>query len=266
MPQRNPRTWGGARRGRGLRGAVQRRYKNWIRDLYNRSGPGAPFTLHQMMDECGTDFDDKKDYQKAQVFMMNMRKDFATVMQTFFTGPDYERHRAEGMTDPQMFRKLTDAALSVDVYPVWADPKDQHKYKLFDLTSFAYIMQVRARSIVIEVERKANTLGLAFSKLPELRDLYPRPALQGDGVLLELPPGVECPVCHEHIGDPVAFVGHYNIRHAVPPPGPSMGGGAPPSGPASPPTCPICKVPLGQMEGGDYICRECKQVFDKDKL
>ena len=126
MPNRKARTWRGARRKTGIRGAVQRKYKNWIRDLYRQSGPGTPFNLRQMMDDCQTDFDGKKDYAKAQVFMMQMRKDFATVMTAFFTSVEYEKHKAEGLTDPEMFRKLTDAALSVDVYPVWADPKDEN--------------------------------------------------------------------------------------------------------------------------------------------
>ena len=262
MPKGKARTWRGARRKIGIRGAVQRKYKNWIRDLYRDSGPGTPFTLRQMMDDCNTDFDGKKDYAKAQVFMMQMRRDFATVMQAFFDSPDYERHRSEGMKDPEMFRKLTDAALSVDVYPVWADPKDEHKYKLFDMTSYAYVMQVRARSIVKEVERKAEALALAFRKLPELKDLYPRPALQADGVLLQLPRGIECPECHEHVADPVAFVGHYNMRHRVPPPGPD----APSSPDPPPPSCPTCGIPLAVMEAGDYICRECRQKFDKDEF
>lgn len=264
MPRRTPRTWRGARRRRGIRGAIQRKYKNWIRDLYRVSGPGTPFTLRQMMEECRTDFYDRNDYHRAQAFMMQMRKDFAVVMQAFFTGPDYERHKAAGMTDPEMFSELIDAALSVDVYPVWADPKDDHNYKLFDLTSFAYIMQVRARSIAIEVERKADTLRLAFEKLPELRDLYPRPALRGDGVLLQLPPGIECPVCHEVVNEPTAFVGHYNMRHGVPAPGATLGE-SPPADPP-PPECPTCGIPLGRLEAGDYRCRECKQVFDKEEL
>ena len=58
MPKRKARTWRGARRKTGIRGAVQRKYKNWIRDLYRKSGPGTPFTLRQMMDDCGTDFVD----------------------------------------------------------------------------------------------------------------------------------------------------------------------------------------------------------------
>jgi len=262
MPKRKARTWRGARKGRGIRAAVQRKYKNWIRDVYRTSGSGTPFTLHQMMNDCGTDFDGKRDYHKAQVFMMQMRRDFAVVMQAFFNSPDYEKHRAAGMKDPEMFRKLTEAALSADVYPVWADPKDEHKYKLFDMTSYAYVMQVRAQSIVKEVERKAEALAVAFSRLPELRDLYPRPALRGDGVLLQLPSGIDCPECHEHVEDPVAFVGHYNMRHRVPPPGP----GSPPPPDPLPPNCPTCHIPLARMEAGDYICRECRQRFDKDEF
>lgn len=249
---------------RGIKGETQRKYKNWIRQLYETQGPGTPFTLREMMEACGKDFDGKRDYHAAARFMMKMRRDFATVMQMFFASDDYDKYKAAKLKDPEMFRKLIDAALSVDVYPVWADPEGQHKYKLFVMASFVYLMEVRARSIVKEVERKAEVMALAFSKMPELREFYARPVLKGDGVLVQLPPSVECPVCGEHFSDPVSFVRHYNEKHpdgaAAPP------AGLPPDEPPAPSTCPDCGGSLGRMERGDYICRECKTIFDKDKI
>jgi len=245
----------------GIRGETQRKYKNWIRELYNTQGPGTPFSMREMMEACEKDFDGKKDYGTAEVFMMKMRKDFATVMQMYFSGDDYDKHKAAGLSNEEMFRKLIEAALSVDVYPVWADPEEDHKYKLFEMASFVYLMELRARSIVKEVERKAEIMALAFSKLPELRDFYARPALKGDGVLLELPPGIECPACGEHCGDPVGFVRHYNANH------PDLTGVPPKADDGAPPTsCPDCGGSLGEMERGDYICRECKAIFDRDKF
>lgn len=247
---------------RGIRGETQRRYKNWIRDLYKAKGPGAPFTLREMMQACGTDFDGRQDYQAAAEFMMKMRRDFAIVMMGFFGGEDYDKYKAAGLSNEEMFRKLIEAALSENVYPVWADLHDEYRYKLFGMASFVELTKIRARSIVKELERKAEVMRLAFRELPELRDLYAvRPALSSDGVILQLPSGMECPDCGEHFGDPVGFVHHYNENHG----GAGVGTTGPPP-PAAPSGCPDCGGALSQMERGDWKCQDCKTVFDKDKI
>jgi hypothetical protein len=256
-----PKTWKGVTRRHHIRGSVQIRYKNWVRDLYETKGPGTPFTLHEMMTDCGADYDDRNDYSRAAELLMGWRKEFAEVMKLFFSGTDYDRYKAEGLSDEQLFRKMVETAISFSVYPVCADAADSYKYKLFDMASFVYLHEVRARCIVKEVERKAEYMALAFDKLPEMAGMYSRPALKGDGVVLKLPPGIECPVCSIHITGPVQFVDHYNAEH-----GPHAGGAAasapPPDPPHAPLTCPLCKDVLLLRERGMYHCPTCKQQYD----
>jgi len=211
----------------------------------------------------------QSDYGTAHAFMMKMRKDFADVMIVFFGDQEYDDAKAAGLSDEQMFRKLIEAALSYDVYPVYSDPNDEYRYKLFDMTSFVELMGLRARAIVKEVERKGEMLELAFSKIPELQGLYARPQLHGDGVVMALPPGIECTICGSHFSDQPSFVAHYASAH---PSGPSAPPGPPGSGPDSPPAdpvsgmldCPLCHERLLKKESGEYKCPTCKQLYKGD--
>ena len=211
----------------------------------------------------------QSDYGTAHAFMMKMRKDFAGVMLYFFASPDYDDAKEKGLTDEQMFQRLVEAALSFDVYPVYSDLNDEYRYKLFDMPSFVELIGVRARSIVKEVERKGEMLELAFSKIPELRGLYARPQLHGDGVVMALPPGIECSVCGSYFIDQPAFVAHYTRDHPPGPPAPGApsppGPGDSAPGPASDgPVCGLCHEKLLMKETGEYKCPTCKQLFTKD--
>lgn len=222
-----------------------------------------------MMRDCGTDILFQSDYSTAHTFMMKMRKDFADVMISFFSDKEYDEAKAAGLSDAEMFRKLVEAALSYDVYPVYSDPNDEHRYKLFDMVSFVELMGLRARAIVKEVERKGEQLELAFSKIPELRGLYARPQLTGDGVVMALPPGIECDQCGKHFSDQPTFVVHYGDSHShADPNGPSppvLGPGSPPSDPTvDGHECPLCHERLLLKESGEYKCPVCDQRYTGD--
>jgi ribosomal protein L37AE/L43A len=217
-----------------------------------------------MMTACGKNCDDRKEYTQSNLFMMKMRKDFAVVMEMFFAPSGaYEGHKAAGKTDSAIFEELVNAALTYDVYPVWADPYDSHKYKLFEMASFAFLVERRAAAMAKEIETKAPVMALIFSKIPELQSFYTPPKLKGDGVLLELPPGVDCTICHQVFHDQAGFVTHYNEHHlqatekkehvVVSPEQVEK-------------VCPLCKIPLRQLEKGDWKCPGCKQVVNGEQI
>jgi hypothetical protein len=224
-----------------------------------------------MMNDCGTDFRLQADYATAHAFMMKMRKDFADVMIVFFADKEYDDAKAAGLSDEQMFRKLVEAALSFNVYPVYSDPNDLYRYKLFAMASFVELIGLRARAIVKEVERKGEMLELAFSKIPELRGLYARPQLKGDGSVIELPSAIDCTVCGAILPDQPSFVAHYNGAHSpgssAPPAPPALGPGNPPPPSATADEsheCPLCHVRLLLKESGEYKCPSCAQRYAED--
>jgi hypothetical protein len=101
--------------------------------------------------------------------------------------------------------------------------------------------------------------------LPELLGLYVRPVLKDDGTLVQLPSAIECVLCHQHFDDQSGFVYHYNRYHVSSPSSSSDSSRGPTDGPSPNRVCPLCKVALYKMEGGDYKCPECKQVFEKEE-
>lgn len=245
----------------------QAKLRAWVRELYKTKGPGTPFTLREMMEACGLDCERRRDHGRAHDFLIQSRKEFTDVMEMVFApGGDFEKCKQQGLTDQQIFHNLVDTAISYQVYPVWADPYDEHKYKLFDMASYVDLMNRRAASIVKEMETKSHGLQLVGKHLPELLGMYVRPVLKNDGTLVQLPSAIECSLCHQHFDEQSSFVYHYNRFHASSSSDSSESSRGPPADPPPPRTCPLCKVPLCEMEAGDFKCPECKQKFDKDEM
>ena len=263
-PSKEPaKTWRSVAKSHAVRGPAQIKYKKWIAKLYKKHGPGTPFTLEDMMSGCDTDMNDRRVYARAHAFLIHMRKEFLDVMENFFVpGGAYERHKASGKSDSDIFAELVNAAVSHEVYPVWSDFEDEFQYKLFALGSFAFLITRRARAITSEIKEKAHTVGIMSDKLPKFAENYHPPSLSGTGKLLQLPGAtlstedsdLTCERCHQVFHTTEELGNHYLESHAS-------------DEPKEPerPQCPLCEVTLLPTESGKLLCPDCRQQFDPYK-
>jgi hypothetical protein len=176
-------------------------------------------------------------------------------MSIFWNSSEYDKCKAEGMSEDQIFEKLMSSAVTIEIYPMWSDPQDKNKYKLFDFDSYLHLKERRAKAVVREIERTADELKLAKKGLPQLEARYKRPQLQSDGIVFELPPApVHCPYsgCSQLFKSDAELVDHIQKTHVTS---------------KKLFTCPVClSGELREMEHGDFKCSECRSIIDKEQM
>ena len=207
-----PKNWRDLGKKHALRGATTKKCRVWIRHLYRTKKPGTPFTLREMMEGVGLDPDNVRDYSKASNFLMKEREIFKEVVELVLGGSSYAKYRTEGLDDYALYRRVVDNAIENNIYPVWSDPNDDHKYKLFDLPSFCTLTDRRMRALAKEVENKAPTMTLLRHKLPSVKSAYDAPQLSSPDGLLKLPGEIECEICHDVFDTQEAFAKHYSTH------------------------------------------------------
>jgi len=191
----------------------QTKLHKWVAGLYRVQGPGTPFDLKVMMEECGLEYVNKNDYSRVMTFLAAMRNAFMDIMDIFFESQEFEKYKASNMDTEEIFAKLVDSAVSWGVYPVWNDPYD-HQYKLFSCWDFITLMKRGARRAVSELNSKAQIVGGLTSALPELAPVE-RPQLERDGLLYELPGGIRCDKCKAIFNTQEEFAKHYVTHMGV---------------------------------------------------
>lgn len=211
MPQ--VKRWKGLLRRKPLRGYRNRRFANWIRDLYRRGGLGAPFKVEEMLIGCGLDPDLRQHYAAAMRFLQIQRKKFALAMLTFFVSEEYQQYINDGLSEEELFQMLVEAAVSWNVFPVWSDKDEDRNYKLYDMASYVHLKERRAGAICSEIERTSAELDFAFKKFPSLPGRYGKPKLATDGTMIALPNRVQCELCGKHYGGQSQLVNHYIGDH-----------------------------------------------------
>ena len=234
MPD-DPSDWRSFLKGRGIRGKRSRKFQIWIRRLYRTSGPGTPFNVEDMIRECGMNPNDKDDYAAAHRFLQKQFKLFYRAMRLFFGSSEFAQYYNGGLSPEQLFAQLVGTAITWNVFPLWSDPHEDRKYKLYTTPSFIRRFEQRGKAMVTEVNFKSEVLTFAFDKFPSLPVTYARPRFQKDGKFIALPPGIECEICHQRFAGQPQLIAHYQRDH------PEFfrnrsGGGSPPGPPPGPPT------------------------------
>jgi len=184
------------RRGwRGPRGPVQRAIRDTLRDHLRRGRDG--FTLREVMEDAGLDYDNTSDYFAAHTFVAAMRKVTVDFSEWFWREPEYRRYVDDGFTDKTVFKKVVEAMASYDIYPISYD-REEKKYRPLTLETWARITKQRAIAIRTEFVRRATEMTSMSRKFPLLRELYPVPTLPTDGRFLALPGArrFRCERCH----------------------------------------------------------------------
>ncbi len=216
MPDESPELerWRSLLRRHAIRGYYPRNFSNWIRQLYRTQGHGAPFHVENLMVDCRLDPENRRDYARAQRFLQKNRRDFTIAMRLFFDSPEFARYYNDGLSQEELFSKLVETAVSWSVFPIWSDKDDDRNYKLWDMASYVYVFERRAKAAVKEIHRKSEALSFAFQKFPSLPVTYNRPQLETDGNFIALPAAVECEICHQHFAGQTQLVQHYRQSHS----------------------------------------------------
>ena len=181
---------------------------------YDGIKSGLPFRLRDAMTACGMNFSNRYDYAKAQGFFADERKRLEDALVVFVAGPRYAEMKSRGATEDDIFAAFMIGALEHNVYPLFADPDDDHRFKVLERPDYLYILQLRATAIASEVGRRTdelNALDPHFALKPELQ----RPALR-DGAMFQLPPPSqrECPYgCGLMLPDNQSLVQHIETNH-----------------------------------------------------
>jgi len=241
----SPRIWGEKvtpRKRRRMTPAWKHRLRRWVRvnfaqalleaardfeagkisqPEYDRIKEGLPFRLRDAMMACGMDFSNRYDYARAQGFFAEERKRLENALVVFIQDPRYAQMKKRGATENEIFAAFMLGALEHNVYPLFADPDDDNRFKVLERPDYLYILQLRTSAIASEVGRRTgelNALDPHFALKPELQ----RPALR-DGAMFQLPPPSEreCPYgCGLMLPDNQSLVQHIEANHfagATPP-------------------------------------------------
>ena len=242
----------------GFRGPVQRSVRDAIRRRFRGSMTG--FTLEEIMDECGLDYEKWRDRTASHGVIDRMRAVTVEFSEWFARHPRYGRFVNDGLSGNAVFRKLVKAMASYEIFPLYYE-RDSKNYKPLTLKAWARLTYLRGIAIRNEFVERTEDIVLMERKFPELRDLYPPPSLPTDDHFIALPGPrrFPCELCGLAFTDDASVHDHKRRRHPGEMP-------APDDSDEQPPDCPDCGGSLGQMERGDWVCRECKTIFDRDKI
>jgi hypothetical protein len=214
-----PKTWAGLRKIT-HKGLTANRFNNWIRGRYKQQGTLMTFTLREIMEGHGMNYESWRDYQKAIGYFMKQRKFIENVLVVFWNSDQYKQCVEEDWSEDDIFETLISNAINYDIYPMWADPQDENKYKLFDLNTYLYLKRQRGAAVVSEIDQKSRELSLARRLLPKaLLERYDKPKLKGDGAFIELPEHasvsgrVHCPFCKMIFVSDDKLIDHLHRKH-----------------------------------------------------
>ena len=218
MPEdRTPRAhdlsgWLRRRGWRGPRGPSQRGIRDVLR-TYIQRGREA-FTLREIMDEAGLDFDNRSDYIAAHTFIASMREITADFSDWFWHEPAYRRYTEDGYTDKTVFKKVVDAMTGYDIFPIFFDERIK-KYRLLTLDGWVRLTRRRAGAIRTEFIRRAEELAGMAEKFLAIGEMYPAPALPTNGRFIALPGArpFQCGSCSMAFIDKASLEGHTRRRH-----------------------------------------------------
>jgi hypothetical protein len=183
---------------------------------YDRIKAGLPFRLRDAMTACGMDFSNRYDYAKAQGFFADERKRLEDALVVFVQDPRYAEMKRRGASEDEIFYAFMIGALEHSVYPLFADPDDDNRFKVLERPDYLYLVQLRASAIASEVGRRTDELN-ALEPHFALKPALQRPALR-DGAMFQLPPPSqrECPYgCGLMLTDNQSLVQHIEASHAA---------------------------------------------------
>lgn len=213
--KRTIRTWTGLRKLM-FKGKTSKLFTSWIRKNIRKHGLSFTFKLQEIMTVHGMKYRNTLDYSRASIYFMKQRRGIEKAMELFWQSDEYKEYINNGHSEDGIFSALIKAAVKCDVYPMWADPYDDNKYKLFDFDSYINLKEKRTRATVSEIKRISKELQTAGQGIPQLADRYKRAVLQKgeyEALSLPSPKRYRCEICASQ-GKDVKFKSQADIaRH-----------------------------------------------------
>ena len=131
---------------------------------YDRIKAGLPFRLRDAMTACGMDFSNRYDYAKAQGFFADERKRLEDALVVFVQDPRYAEMKRRGASEDEIFYAFMIGALEHSVYPLFADPDDDNRFKVLERPDYLYLVQLRASAIASDGVRGNTTRSAVRSR------------------------------------------------------------------------------------------------------
>ena len=240
-------------------------------DLINKEHADA-FTLRELMEAHGMDYEARSDYTKAYCALAEERKDIEEYFRMFLNSGSLDEARVQQRSDDGIWSDFITAGNSWNIHLLYSDADG--RYKQIDLFSYATIVNARIKAMDSELRVKASQIATIGEVLPSLIPHLKPPELDGfqERHRMLVAHAWSCPFCRD-----TDFVGENELRahlqnmHKAE----SIGGSAIPdvnteSTPGSRealPKCPLCKKgELVKLSHGDLKCRECRAIVRKDEI
>ena len=245
-------------------------------DLIQKDHADA-FTLREIMETHGLDYDARSDYTKAYSALAEERKSIEAYFEMFLQSGAFDEAKKEGKSDDAIWGDFIGAANSWNIHLLYSDADS--RYKQIDLFSYASLINRRILAMDSELRTKADQLRIVGKALPQLLPHLKPPELDGfqDRHRMLVSHAWSCPFCpNTDFSDEDACKKHLQDVHKANSIGDSGDDAHLES--ASPMQarenqestllrCPFCKKGgLRLLQYGDFKCTECEGIITKDEF
>ena len=261
--------WRGIRRRRS--GSFGHKLKAWFRKKYRKEGKQKfSFTIGNLMNEVGLDYDNRLDYSRTYNFIQEERNAFKQVLTSFLQSEEYLEKKDEGLGEKEVFDLLVDAVLSRDIYPVWCEQSNDYTYYFFNFNNFVEFTKARMKSIKGQIEKQGEFMSNMESIIPKIGEHVAPLRIEGKGRRLltgdtkERCPFPDCDKSYRGVDSAALLNDHIRREHA-----PKREEVSEP--PIDSFSCPTCGAPARdrlykEMRGGDFKCRACKNIQPEEEI
>ncbi len=163
-------------------------------DLIEKDHADA-FTLREIMDAHGMDYDSRADYTKAYTALAQERKEIEGYFELFVNSDELNNARKMGKSDDDIWRDFLNASNSWNIHLLYCD--DDGRYKQIDMFSYSMLVNRRLKAMDMELRTKAEQIKLIGKELPSLIPNLKPPELDGikDRHRMLVAHAWSCPYC-----------------------------------------------------------------------
>lgn len=239
-------------------------------DLINKDHADA-FTLRELMEAHGMDYESRSDYTRAYSALAEERKAIEDYFKVFLNDVALDKARSQGKDDDNIWQDFLSAANSWNIHLLYSDADG--RYKQIDLFSYATIVNARVRAMDSELRVKANQIGTIGKVLPTLIPHLKPPELDGfkGRHRLLVAHAWSCPFCQDMDfpnGDELrAHLHNVHNAESIRSPAGQNGDAIPDTRNEKRPLCPLCKKGnLERLPHGGLKCAECRAIVRDDEV
>ncbi len=172
------------------------------------------FSLEDMMEAAGLDFNDRNEYGAAHNFVSTMRRVVTDFVGWFWQAPRFSQYVHDGLSEKAIFKKAVEAMVENEIFPLYYNRADG-LYHFLTLEAFARILKLQSLAYRTGILRRVEELALMTPKFPMLGEIFTPSALPTDGRFLLPAPETRfpCPNCPTTWRDSESLEAHRLRRH-----------------------------------------------------